>query len=195
MATATALVSRVARQLGALPATLNAERFAMLYEHTHRAVFRYVYGLSGGPLQDAEDLTAETYLRAWRARARFEGDDGAALGWLLQIARRLVIDRYRRRRVRPDEVEAPPHDQLVSPDASPEEQAAAREEWRRLWALLQQLPDDQREMLVLRYLLGWRVNAIARHFGMAENTVSAALHRLLTRLRRDWPQPEEVRDV
>jgi RNA polymerase sigma-70 factor (ECF subfamily) len=44
-------------------------------------VFRYIYGLSGGPLQEAEDLTAETYARAWKTRQSFSGNEEAALGW------------------------------------------------------------------------------------------------------------------
>ena len=39
----------------------NEEAFTRLYEQTHLIVFRYVYGLSGGPLQEAQDLMAETY--------------------------------------------------------------------------------------------------------------------------------------
>jgi hypothetical protein len=61
----------------------NADAFARLYEQTYLRIFRYIYGLSGGPLQEAEDLTAETYERAWKRRQRFTGDEQAALGWLL----------------------------------------------------------------------------------------------------------------
>ena len=78
----------------------NADAFTRLYEETYLIVFRYVYGLSGGPLQESEDLTAETYARAWKTRQGFHGDGQAALGWLLRIARNLAIDLSRRRKVR-----------------------------------------------------------------------------------------------
>jgi RNA polymerase sigma-70 factor (ECF subfamily) len=64
---------------GSMP---DADSFTRLYENTHLLVFRYVYGLSGGPLQEVEDLTAETYARAWKTRQHFNGSDPAALGWL-----------------------------------------------------------------------------------------------------------------
>ena len=76
-----------------------------LGDQTHLAVYRYVYGLTGGPQQEVEDITAETYLKAWHARRRFSGNEDAATGWLLQIARRLVIDSYRRRQARPTDTD------------------------------------------------------------------------------------------
>lgn len=48
--------------------------FRKLYERNRLPVFRYVYGLTGGPQEEAEDLTAETFLRAWKARHDFQGD-------------------------------------------------------------------------------------------------------------------------
>lgn len=184
------IADRVSSLLGRTRAGITDEEFAALYARAHVIVFRYVYGLCGGPWQEVEDLTAETFLRAWRAHGRFEGNEEAAVGWLLQIARRQVIDAYRRRRLGHDDRELI-LEYIPAPDAGPEEQAQARERWGILWRLLAELPDDQREMLVLRYMLGWRVNRIARHFGLAENTVSVTLRRVLQRLRRAWPQPQE----
>lgn len=77
----------------------SAEAFSHFFEATHLSVFRYIYGLHGGPAADVEDLTAEAFLRAWKARHRFSGDAHAALGWVITIARRLVIDVCRRNSV------------------------------------------------------------------------------------------------
>ena len=165
-----------------------AATFAGFYERTHLPVFRYLYGLTGGPQEDVEDLTAEAFTRAWRARRTFDGDEQAALGWLMKIARRLVIDDYRRRKARPvTEGEIPAEMPLDEPP--PEEAALAGEKQRTLWALLQSLPDETREILTLRYLLGWRVNEVAAYLEIPENTVSVAIRRALERLRREWPHP------
>lgn len=51
--------------------------FSQLFDSTHQIVFRYVYGLLGGPQQDVEDITADTFLKAWHARDQFEGDHEA----------------------------------------------------------------------------------------------------------------------
>jgi RNA polymerase sigma-70 factor, ECF subfamily len=162
------------------------EQFSQLYERTHLVVFRFVYGLHGGPAQAVEDLTAETYLRAWKSRRRFIGDEAAALGWLLQIARNLVIDAHRRRQVRGaglslDDVH------LTDPQASPEEQATIHEQYRTLLSAMQTLSSAQREIIVLRYLLDWPVKRISAHLGLAENTVSVNLRRILIRMRTHWP--------
>ena len=163
-----------------------AEAFAELYQHAHLVVFRYIYGLNGGPQQEVEDLTAETFIRAWKARQRFEGDENAAISWLLRIARNLVIDAHRRTKVRG--VEADLKDALlIAPEASPEEQVALHEQFNALWVLISTLQPQHREMIVLRYILGWPVKRIAAHLDMLENTTSVNLRRILQRMQRDWP--------
>jgi RNA polymerase sigma-70 factor (ECF subfamily) len=164
-----------------------AEVFSQLYERTHLVIFRYIYGLNGGPQQEVEDLTAETFIRAWKARQRFEGSEEAALGWLLRIARNLVIDSHRRTKVRG--VDTSLDDVLlIAPDASPEEQAALHEQFDALWISITTLQPHHREMIVLRYVLGWPVKHIAAHLDMLENTVSVNLRRILRRMQRDWPE-------
>jgi RNA polymerase sigma-70 factor (ECF subfamily) len=170
---------------------LDADRFAQLFNQTHLPVFRYIYGLHGGPQYEVEDLTAETFTRAWKARHRFVGDEDAALRWLIQIARNLVIDSSRRSKVRGTHHSIEDigiHIHLHSRDLSPEEQIANQEQYKTLWLLLKNLPYQQREMLILRYMLGWQVKQIASHLDMAENTVSVYLRRILMRLRKEWPE-------
>ncbi|HTX91193.1 MAG TPA: sigma-70 family RNA polymerase sigma factor [Anaerolineales bacterium] len=177
------------RQKGPQPLGSPAN-FTVFYERTHLPVFRYLYGLTGGPREDVEDLTAESFTRAWRARHTFQGDEAAALGWLLKIARRLVIDDYRRRKARPvTEGDIP--NLHVGSDPQPEEAAVQGEDQERIWSLLTTLPDGPREILALRYLLGWRVNRIAEYLEMPENTVSVTINRTLERLRQMWLQEQE----
>ncbi len=164
---------------------LGADAFSHLYEETHLVIFRYVYGLSGGPLQEVEDLTAETYARAWRTRQRFQGDEQAALGWLLRIARNLAIDAFRRRKAH-NEYEDLQIDLLVDSGILPEMSIVMREQMEILWRLLGRLPDDVREMLVLRYMLGWKIRQVGAHLHMNENNVSVTIGRAVMTLRRDW---------
>ncbi|HMB23377.1 MAG TPA: RNA polymerase sigma factor [Anaerolineales bacterium] len=168
----------------------NADGFTRLYEETHLFVFRYVYGLSGGPLQEAEDLTAETYARAWKTRQVFHGDRQAALGWLLHIARNLAIDLSRRRKVRAVD-ESVPIELLADPSLAPEADVITREQITILWHMLGTLPEDVREMLVLRYILGWQVKQIAAYLGVNENNISVTIRRALKSLQRNWRQSQE----
>jgi RNA polymerase sigma-70 factor (ECF subfamily) len=156
--------------------------FTVMYEHNRSSVFRYIYSLSGGPSDDAEDLTAETFIHAWKARHRFDGDMDSAIGWLLGIARRLTIDDYRRKLIR--KTINLPLDLMAN--TSTEEDVLALQQSQQLLHLLKNLPVDQREILVLRYVLGWRVNQIAAHMEMSENNVSVIIHRTLAVLREQW---------
>ena len=155
--------------------------FRELYERNRLSVFRYIYGLTGGLQAEAEDLTAETFLRAWQARHRFVGDTASATGWLIRISKRLVIDEYRRTLQASRNLPSAP-----AAHSSPEQDAIAGEQKRTLVALLGDLPEDQREILTLRYLLGWRVTDIARHMGVSENNISVTIHRTLSKLREKW---------
>jgi RNA polymerase sigma-70 factor (ECF subfamily) len=168
----------------------NADIFTRLYEETYLIVFRYVYGLSGGPPQEVEDLTAETYARAWKTRQTFTGDEQAALGWLLRIARNLAIDLSRHRKVR-DIDENLPVELLADANGIPEIDVITREQIAILWRMLGMLPDEVREILVLRYLLGWQVKQIAAHLGINENNVSVTIRRALKSLRNAWPTEQE----
>ncbi len=164
--------------------------FNALYQRTHQTVFRYIYGLGAGSTQDAEDLTAETYIRAWKARRRFRGNAQAALGWLLRIARNLVFDTYRQIKRRPVSVDIDTHI-LHDRAASPEAYTVYTQQVRLLWQQLDQLEPVQREILVLRYILGWQVRAIGKYLEIKENTVSVKIRRALEKLRQDWPNDDE----
>ncbi len=163
--------------------------FSALFEETHMLVFRYIYGLHGGPVQAVEDLTADTFTRAWNARRRFEGSRSAAIGWLLRIARNLVIDARRKEQFR-----GVPLDLAAvivhEPGMAPEERLVLQEQAGQLWQALQALPQERREMLVLRYMVGWRVKEIAKHLNIAENTVSQTIRRTLKKVRQNLEQPK-----
>jgi len=165
----------------------DANTFHRLYDRAHVIIYRYIYASLGGPVQEVEDLTAETFMRAWNARQRFEGDEEAAVGWLLQIARNLLIDNYRRKKTHgvDEELEEA---QISAPQTGPEERMLIREQVYILQRLMQGLTQEQRDMIVLRYVLDWPVNRIAEHMGMLENTVSVNLRRILQRLRDNWPE-------
>jgi RNA polymerase sigma-70 factor (ECF subfamily) len=158
-----------------------------VYQSHHLVVFRFIYGLNGGPIEDVEDLTTITFLRAWKSRRRFRGSQDAALGWLLRIARNLVIDTHRRekRRGMLVDIEKQP---LSTDDPLPEERLSHDERIQVLQKSLAKLPEHHREMIVLRYLLGWRVKDIATHLEMSDNTVSATIRRILKRLQESWPE-------
>lgn len=163
--------------------------FQSLYERKHIVVFRFIYGLHGGPKEDVEDLTMETFLRAWGSRDRFQGNEDAAVGWLLKIARNLVIDSHRQKNNRLTHLDIETHI-ITAPGLTTEQHLHQKEQIRTLWSLLNELSNQQREIIVLRYILGWRVKDIGQHLEMGENHVSVTIRRILKQIQGNWPKDD-----
>ena len=176
---------------GAAPYT-SAEAFRTLYERTHMSVYRFVYTLHGGPAADVEDIAAETFERAWNGRARFRGDEHDAMGWLLTIARNLVIDKQRAEHRRPLPMALDDLDRELLADAVVEHAVLQDEQQCVLVAALQTLPIEEREMIVLQYVLGWQVKRIAARYRMRPNTATVKLRRALERLRHQQRDEMEM---
>jgi RNA polymerase sigma-70 factor (ECF subfamily) len=173
------------------PPLQDPETFSNLFASTQIIIFRFIYGMHGGPVEEVEDLTCDTYMRAWKGRSGFIGDDHDALCWLFTIARRLVIDAHRRRKSHPDDSILRLDDTdldaiFISSQISPEEHATNRDQFKKLWHIMQNLPDDKREMLVLRYILGWKVKQISEYLQKEENTVLVSIRRCLEQIRQNW---------
>ena len=173
------------------PPLQDPETFSNLYARSQIIIFRYIYGLHGGPIEEVEDLTCDTFMRAWKGRSRFWGDDHDALCWLFTIARHLVIDAHRRKKAHPEDNSVVLDDinintMFASTGILPEEYTSQKEQFKHLWQIFQNLPEDKRELLVLRYILGWQVNQIAKYLNKQENTVSVSIRRCLEQIRHDW---------
>ena len=171
----------------------DADAFSAFYERTHLNVFRYASAILGGQT-DAEDVTAEAYMRAWKARDSFSGDEDAAKGWLFTITRNCIFDRGRRQSTKQP---ALPMDDAIADtlaDAGPtiDDVLVTSEQREEVFALVRALPEPQREILVLRYVMDWRVNQIAAHLSLTENAVSVHIHRAVQRLQRSLLPAQEV---
>ena len=147
---------------------------------------------------DASDVVQETFLEAYRHFPQFRGTTEAELvSWLRQIlAARLskLVRRYlgtRRRDVRMErELQAELDESsrvldggLVAPFNSPSEQAAQREQAVLLAEALERLPEDYREVLILRHLEGLRFPDLARRMDRSLDSVKNLWTRALARLR------------
>lgn len=167
----------------------NKKTFGDLFQETHIFVYKYVFGLSGGPAQDVDDIVSETYSRAWAARNRFQGDKDDALKWFFTIAKNLLVDKYRRQQ----SGEKNRHYFVVEVPAmeeDPEDQLILLEQRKRIWHLLQTLTSDSKEVIVLRYILGWQVRKIAAHMNKNETAISMTIHRSLNRIKENWQDHE-----
>jgi RNA polymerase sigma-70 factor (ECF subfamily) len=158
------------------------EDFARFYEQAHLSVFRYGMVLCAGNQAEAEDITAEAFFRAWEKRQQFTGSSSAALGWVITIARNILIDQRRSESAHPIENQL---DEVLSDHATNIEAILIDDEQlQQVLDALQSLPFAQRNIFTLRYVLDWRVKSIAAHLGLAENTVSVDLRRALAKIQK-----------
>lgn len=163
-------------ELAARAATGSIEAFeelALQFEpRIHGFLFRYV-----GNAHDAQDLTQETFVRAWRAIARFDPKRDFAT-WLFVIARRAAANHFRARRI---------HDEL-SDDLAAEPQPPAHDA-DDLWFAAKKLKKKYYEALWLCYGEGFSVAQTARVMGLTAIHVKVILHRarkeLARRIKRD----------
>jgi RNA polymerase sigma-70 factor (ECF subfamily) len=130
----------------------------------------------------AEDLTAATFEKAWRARDRYRHDLGAFSTWLFTIARRVAVDYFRRRRPEVG-LEAV---QSQAAELSPEAAVQRRRDFARLAVLLAALPARERELVALKYGADLTNREVARLTGLSESNVGTLLHRTVHKLRRAW---------
>ncbi|MFD0904593.1 RNA polymerase sigma factor [Actinomadura sediminis] len=161
------------------------EGFAVLYEAYRGVVFSTALRLCGR-WAEAEDLAAETFLRAYRALCGYDPDRIAALrprAWLLTILMNLWRNGLRSAARRPRQDPLEDAGDPTDPAEGVEDAAARRETGRELAALLADLPDRQRAAVVLRHVADLPVAEIADVLGLPQGTVKSHISRGLARLR------------
>ncbi|MBM7442773.1 sigma-70 family RNA polymerase sigma factor [Streptomyces sp. HB132] len=139
----------------------------------HRDVVRYVAHLSADP-QSAEDLAQDTFLRALRSLHRFEGRSSART-WLLAIARRAVVDDFRRAAARPRLADT--EDWRLTVERAQPVGVPGFEDGVAIQQLLAALPYERREAFVLTQLLGLPYSEAARAAGCPVGTVRSRVAR------------------
>jgi RNA polymerase sigma factor (sigma-70 family) len=164
-----------------LPDPTERPSFEEVYRRHERDVVRYLALLLRQP-DDAEDLAADTFRRAFEAWRAGRGPAGRPLPWLLTIARRLAMNRWRRRRLIAW-LPLPFGRRDVAGDAA----ATDREFWLWLDALARALPERQREVLVLRYRRDLDDEEIGLVMGLSASGVRSLRARAIQSLR-DHPE-------
>jgi RNA polymerase sigma-70 factor, ECF subfamily len=158
--------------------------FEDLYREHLRDVYSYCYYRIGNH-HDAEDLTEQTFLQAYRhfERARRESDGRPLRPWLIRIAHNLAANYHRDRSRRPtaalDNVEPVEH-----PHGT-ERVVEGRERMRAVMAGMEELSDDRREALIMRFSLGMSNREIARALGRSDGATKVLIHRAIKQLEEE----------
>jgi len=163
----------------ARPQQSAAYRMQTIYDLHSAALLRTLLNWTYGDWQAAEDLMQETMVRAWRHLETLNTDPQTLRPWLFTVARRIAIDRFRARVVRPPETEPESLEEAVEP-GEPYELLLDR---ATVVGALRELSEVHRTALVQVYLMDRTVPEAAAALGVPEGTVKSRLHHGLRAVR------------
>jgi RNA polymerase sigma factor (sigma-70 family) len=168
-------------------------RFEVLVLPHLDAAYRFARWLSRSPI-DAEDVVQEAILRAFRGFDALRGSDVKA--WLLTIVRNCHLTALKQQQRRgfvplPDEHDAQDGHAMIATTPDPERTSIHRDEERTLDRLMSALPEDQREILVLREIEEMDYREIATVTNVPIGTVMSRLARARAALKARWLQETE----
>lgn len=161
--------------------------FAPLYERYFLKIYRYCLRRTG-QAEEAEDLTSLIFTRALHGLAGYRG--GSVAAWLFQIARNTTLNHLQKKGRR----YVPLTEDLSLYDTSGEDaldRLIRLENRQQLARLVAALPDDQRDLLDLRFAGGLSAREIGVILGKSEGNIRVALHRVIERLRKQYRHRSE----
>jgi RNA polymerase sigma-70 factor, ECF subfamily len=166
----------------------DAEAFGILYEQYAEMIFRYVYSHLENRL-DAEDLTEEIFVRAWRALPKYDERGLPFSAFLFRIARNSLIDYYRQKKPLQsiDEIE------IQSSQVGPEEAAEQNFENMDLKNTIGQLREDYRNVVIFRFMNGLSPEETAEIMQRSVGAIRVLQHRALAMLRELLERGPRVR--
>lgn len=162
------------------------EAFGLLYDHYHASVYRFLYYRLGS-VHLAEDLTADTFFRALRSMNgfRWQGRDFGA--WLMTIARNLTTDHYKSSRTRLERVTEDERTLDATADG-PEGEVLGNLTSQALMTALRELPADQQDCLVMRFLDGLSLAETAEVMERSAGAIKQLQLRAIRNLAKHVPE-------
>ncbi len=154
---------------------------AHIYDTYAPKIYAYIYRHVGNA-QRAEDLTSTTFLKMLEALDRGKFARESLQAWLYRIAYNALVDEARRRKRRPTSAL---HEGLSMPDHTmPDHLVGKKIEREQLLRAVEQLSDDQRNVIILRFGEGMTARQVGEVIGKSEEAVRALQRRALQNLRK-----------
>lgn len=155
--------------------------FTKLYDDHADAIYRYCFFRLSQNKALAEDLVQETYMRTWKAAASGQQIDNGKT-FLFTVAHNLVIDTYRKKKTFS-------LDNLTDTGFNPEDKSnispQTQAEINEMLVHINKLPDNYRQVILLRFVENLGPKDIAEIVGESENNVSVRLNRAITQLKNE----------
>lgn len=159
----------------------DSEAFGLIYDHYLDRIYRFIF-LKVSNKEEAEDLSQQVFMKAWEAMVRFEDEGLPFASWLYRIARNLVIDFYRTRKSVVS-LEENILDELMSDQEDIEESVIRSQSQERIMEALKQLSDEQKDVIILRFVDDLSYREIARITQKNQAALRILHHRALKKLK------------
>lgn len=167
--------------------TLDKQTLVQLYESHSPGIFRYAYRLLGDS-HLAEDCVAETFSRLLLVVKNGRGPGQNPRAYLYTVAHNWITDYYRRRSPATEVLDEELH---VDPQGTPEQEFSLKQRGERMRGALMRLPDEQRQVVLLRFVENWSHEQVAEAMDKSVEATRAIQHRALAALRRMLVDQEE----
>jgi RNA polymerase sigma-70 factor (ECF subfamily) len=153
--------------------------FGSLYDVYLSRIYRHVFYRVGNT-EDAEDITQQTFVKAWKAIGRYKKTSSPFLAWLMKISHNLVIDHYRAKK---DKIYLNSEIDITNPGPGPEQIAEANYTQQQLRKVILLLPEEQQQVILMSFIEGFSYSEIAAALGKREGNIRVIVHRALKRMR------------
>jgi RNA polymerase sigma-70 factor, ECF subfamily len=155
----------------------DVEAYGELYNLCLYRIYRYVFNQVGSTAL-AEDITEEVFIRAWKAIKTCQGKEHTFIPWLYRIAHNYTIDTYRK-----GHKEVPVGNIYLTDSIIPENEIERNQELQEVLEAVKNLPEMQKQVILLKYLEGIDNSEISRILGKREGAIRVLQMRALHNLR------------
>lgn len=157
----------------------NVELYSELMNRYQRRILSFIYHMlkSANLELIAEDLTSETFYKAYKSLHTFREIDATFSTWLYTIARNTVLSELRKRKAATVSIEDVNIEPIVSGEATPEQQLLRNERMHLVRKAIDQLPEKQRAAIILREYEQLDYQEIANILGQSVSSVKSLLFR------------------
>ena len=181
-------------ELISLIAQSQEEALNQLYDRYNRLVFSLALAIIDDRAT-AEEITLDVFMRVWQKAGTYRADQAKVSTWLTHIARHHAIDVLRRRAVRPDQYAVNWEDALPNsglPEYDPQESTELSLQRERIQAALAQLPEEQKQALILAYFGGYTQRQIAEKLKQPLGTIKTRLRLAMQKLHDFLHEEQEA---
>ena len=157
------------------------EQFTQIYDDCYRMVYRYFFYKTGGK-ELSEDLTAETFLKAYTNFSHFDDKKASVQTWLMTLAKNIYIDNFRKHK---NQIYVSDELLTETPDTTDfEKEILSADTYKILYKAMSYLGDNEKNLIALKYSAELKNKEIAVIIGKSERHTAVMLGRIITKLKK-----------